>query len=205
MDNLRQEIEKIYDDYEESKKRKKQEDLVNALYAPIGATTPAPDERQKKAFIERLDAFCADKKHREMNPKQQAYIKILKDAFSELPPVKAGEALGTLHASKKEMDAIKKDGYDNYAHRLGMCLNGQRGLDGAAYSLGWGILKEAKDIACKLTGWCDRKTTFGKALEDSKKDMSNNMEGLIYGLTNPDKSCRTWLNDLDYEKNKWKK
>ena len=29
-------------------------------------------------------------------------------------------------------------------------------------------------------------------------------EGLNYGLNNLDKSCREWLEDLDYKNNKWK-
>lgn len=130
----------------------------------------------------------------------QAYKDILKDAVSEYPPVKIGEVAGTLHAAKKEMDAVKKDGYDNYAHRLGMCLNAQRGLDSAAYSFIGGVLKEIYDIARKTP-----KKGIKEALKDSKKDMKNNIEGIIYGLTNPDKSCRIWLEDLDYGENEWKK
>lgn len=136
---------------------------------------------------------------------KQMYLKILNDAVDDYPTVKMGDALGTLYAAKKEMDAIKKDGYDNYAHRLAMCLNAQKGLDSAVYSLGFGVGKEMKDIFCKTTGWCDRKTTLLDALKDSYKDMGNNIEGIDYGLTNPDKSCRIWLKDLDYGANKWKK
>lgn len=136
--------------------------------------------------------------------KKQAYADILGKAISDYPTVKMGDALGTLFAAKKEMDYVKEDGYDNYAHRLAMCLNAQKGLDSAAYSLALGVGKELKDIACKTTGLCDRKTTFLDALKDSKKDMKNNIEGIVYGLTNPDKSCRIWLKDLNYGDNTWR-
>lgn len=146
---------------------------------------------------------------------KQMYLKILNDAIDEYPTVKMGDALGTLYAAKKEMDEVKKDGYDNYAHRLGMCLNAQKGLDSAIYSLGLGVGKEMKDIYNK-THWnslnpnpkdmfFDFIPSLYTALLDSYKDMGNNIEGLDYGLTNPDKSCRIWLKDLDYGENKWKK
>lgn len=137
--------------------------------------------------------------------KRQAYIDIINGAIAEYPTVKMGYALGNLKAAKDDMDAVNKDGYDNYAHRLGMCLNGQDGLDTGAFSLGWGLLKELKDIGCKTTGICAKKDTLINALKDSWKDTKNNIEGDAYGLTNPDESCRIWLKDLDYEKNKWKK
>ncbi len=41
--------------------------------------------------------------------------------------------------------------------------------------------------------------------KDSYKDMENNFEGLHYGLTNSEEDCKTWLRDLDMEKNIWKK
>ena len=69
--------------------------------------------------------------------KRQAYIDIINGAVAEYPTVKMGYALGNLKAAKDDMDAVNKDGYDNYAHRLGMCLNGQEGLDTGAFSLGW--------------------------------------------------------------------
>ena len=125
---------------------------------------------------------------------------IISEAFDSYPTVRMGDALGTLYAAKQEMDAVKKDGYDNYAHRLGMCLNAQKGLDSAVYSLGWGVLKEIKDIVQKAP-----KKGINSAWNDTIKDMKNNMEGLQYGLTHPHDSCRTWLKDLDYGVNKWKK
>ena len=42
-------------------------------------------------------------------------------------------------------------------------------------------------------------------VKDSIKDMSNNIEGLQYGLTHPFNNCKTWLDNLDFEKNEWKK
>lgn len=143
---------------------------------------------------------------------KQMYLKILNDAVDDYPTVKMGDALGTLYAAKQEMDQVKKDGYDNYAHRLGMCLNAQKGLDSAVYSLGLGVGKEIKDIYNKTHGYTNPKEFFTDfipslyiALMDSYKDMGNNIEGIDYGLTNPDKSCRIWLKDLDYGANKWKR
>lgn len=146
---------------------------------------------------------------------KQAYIDILNGAIEQYPIVRMGDALGTLHAAKKEMDEVKKDGYDNYAHRLGMCLNAQKGLDSAVFSAALGLVKEAKDIYSK-THWnslngSPKKVLFDfipslyTALLDSYKDTKNNIEGLSYGLTNPDESCRIWLRDLDYGENKWRR
>lgn len=132
--------------------------------------------------------------------RKQAYIDMLNDTISQYPTVKMDDALGTLMASKEEMDKVKKTGYDNYAHRLGMCLNAQKGLDSAIYSLAGGTLKEVYDFIRKAP-----KIGISKALDDGKKDMKNNLEGLSFGLTNPDKSCRVWLQDLDYGANQWKK
>ena len=128
------------------------------------------------------------------------------DELAQLNPgYRMGQAIGTLRAAQQEMKRVKKDGYDNYAHRLGMCLNAQQGADMALYSLGGGILKEAKDILCKTTGFCDKQVPFNMAWNDSMKDMHNNIEGIKYGLQNPDKSCKIWLNDLDYGSNTWKR
>ena len=125
---------------------------------------------------------------------------IMKKAYEDYPVVKIGDAAGTLHAAKKEMDKANLINSDNYYHRLGMCLNGQKGLDSAIYSLGWGLLKEGYDIARKTYNG----NNLADTLTDSFKDMQNNVEGLRYGLTNPDKSCRIWLNDLDINTNSWK-
>ena len=125
---------------------------------------------------------------------------IMKKAYEDYPVVKIGDAAGTLHAAKKEMDKTNLINSDNYYHRLGMCLNGQKGLDSAIYSLGWGLLKEGYDIARKTYNG----NNLADTLTDSFKDMQNNVEGLRYGLTNPDKSCRIWLNDLDINTNSWK-
>ena len=74
---------------------------------------------------------------------------IISEAFDSYPTVRMGDALGTLYAAKKEMDDVNEDGYDNYAHRLGMCLNAQKGLESAAYSAVLGLFKEVRDIAQK--------------------------------------------------------
>jgi hypothetical protein len=109
-----------------------------------------------------------------------------------------------LKNKKDEMYRKKIEGGDNYYHRLAMCENAQKGKDDADFSFGLGALKEGKDIFCKTTGFCDKKLSFSKALSDSKKDMSNNIEGLNYGLNNPDKDCRVWLKDLDRKTNTWR-
>ena len=115
------------------------------------------------------------------------------------PAYRIGEAAGNLRAAQQEMNEVRQDGYDNYAHRLGMCLNGQGGLDQYLYSFGGGIAKEAYDIARKTP-----KIGFTNAWNDSVKDMRNNFEGLNYGFLNSDSSCREWLQNLDYKNNKWR-
>lgn len=116
-------------------------------------------------------------------------------------PYRMGETLGTLKAAKDEMEQRNLIGGDNYSHRLGMCLNAQDGIDKAIYSLGFGLAKE-------LLVDYPKKTLKGvsqiKILKDGLKDMGNNIEGDVWGLTNPDKSCRIWLNDLDLSSNTWK-
>lgn len=99
-----------------------------------------------------------------------------------------------------------------------MCLNAQEGYVPAALSLGAGVLKEGKDIYYKAfdhkignigdkVGLCRGKQplSFNEAWGDSAKDMRNNLEGIQYGLSNPQKNCRQWLNDLDYRNNKWRR
>ncbi len=109
--------------------------------------------------------------------------------------------VGTLHATKKDMDNHNLINGDNYYHRLGMCLNAQKGLDSALYSFGAGILKEGIDLYNKSI---KDNQPWKESLSDSFKDIKNNYEGTIYGLTNPDKNCRVWLRDLDINTNKWK-
>lgn len=83
-----------------------------------------------------------------------------------------------------------------------MCQNAQDGWNTATYSLGLGIAKEAKDLYDKsIRG----NKPWRESLADSYKDMKNNIEGLKYGLKNPDKPCRIWLKNLDYRTNKWKR
>ncbi len=117
------------------------------------------------------------------------------------PTYKMGDAFGTLYATKKDMDRHNLINGDNYYHRLGMCLNGQKGLDSALYSFGAGMLKEGLDLYKKSV---KGNNAWKRSLSDSFKDMKNNYEGTIYGLTNPDKNCRLWLNDLDVNTNEWK-
>ena len=98
------------------------------------------------------------------------------------------------------------NGLDNYYHRLGMCEVGQRVGKGdimaptKGFSLG--MLKEAYDIYNKsVVG----DMPWSESMQDSYKDMKNNMEGLSWGLNNPYKDCRVWLSNLDWKNNIWKK
>lgn len=125
---------------------------------------------------------------------------ILKIAFENYPAVQMGDTAGTLYAAKKEMDKRNLINGDNYYHRLGMCLNGQKGSPSAAYSFAGGLLKEGIDIAKKT--W--KGQPMAEIFSDSGKDLQNNWEGIQYGLKNPNKSCRMWLNDLDINTNTWK-
>ena len=126
--------------------------------------------------------------------------KIVNNLLTFLPEYK------TLKDAKNEMERKKIHGYDNYAHRLGMCRIGQMGAAGSVLSprigeaLGW--LKEGNDIRKK---WIQNNHPLGETLQDSLKDMNNNYEGLNWGLRHPDEDCRTWLKDLDFRKNEWKK
>ena len=121
---------------------------------------------------------------------------------NQIPSIVGSTAFNALNLynKKREMDQANQVGYDNYAHRLAMCENAQNGPFDAAVSLGGGIIKEAYDLTKKIP-----QQGLIKPFQDSFKDMSNNIEGLQYGLTHPFNNCRTWLNNLDYENNKWKK
>ena len=132
--------------------------------------------------------------------------KTLKDYILEaIPTYQASNALTSLYNAKKELDSKNEKGYDNYAHRLGMCESAQTGSIGATVGLSIGTLLEAKDLIGKTFGvFGNKKIGFKEALKDSKKDMNNNVEGVIYGLTNPEKECRIWLMDLDKGTNTWK-
>lgn len=114
------------------------------------------------------------------------------------------EDLQNLKQRKRDMDNANLIGGDNYYHRLAMCENAQKGLPHVVTSLGGGIVKEARDIYCKTIGKCDKETSFINALKDSYKDMGNNIEGLYWGLTNPNGNCKIWLEDLDMGSNTWK-
>jgi hypothetical protein len=97
---------------------------------------------------------------------------------------------------------------DNYYHRLGMCLNGQKDAETAVYSFVDGFAKEGYDFVIK--NYKDIKTNnfswenIKKHGKDSLKDLYNNYEATVYGLTNPDKDCRIWLKDLDINTNTWR-
>lgn len=36
-------------------------------------------------------------------------------------------------------------------------------------------------------------------IKDSLKDIGNNWQGTVYGVMNPDKDCKVWLEDLDWK------
>ena len=61
--------------------------------------------------------------------------KIWKNTLSNYPTYKIGDAFGTLHATKKDMDNHNLINGDNYYHRLGMCLNAQKGFEVDAVEL----------------------------------------------------------------------
>lgn len=126
-----------------------------------------------------------------------------------LPTARIGDAAGTLHAAKKDLNECNRINYDNYYHRLGMCMNAQKGIDSALYSFGGGLLNEAKDIIKKSWKAKDVEKPWlksvGEILKDSGKDIVNNFESSAWGLTNPNGNCIMWLNDLDVDKNQWKK
>ena len=46
---------------------------------------------------------------------------------------------------------------------------------------------------------------WSESIQDSYKDMKNNMEGINWGLNNPYIDCRIWLSNLDWKNNVWKK
>ena len=152
----------------------------------------------------------------EMDELQKKYQNPIKSVYDFGQTV--GTVAGNLSASMKDMQTANKIGYDNYAHRLGMCLNAQEGLGAAALSLGAGVLKEGYDIYCKALdnktgnigknlGLCKNTQTssLNEAWADSKKDMANNLEGIQYGLNTHNGSCRKWLSNLDYRNNQWRK
>lgn len=131
----------------------------------------------------------------------KAYKGNKKNASEYNPGYEIGAVVGNLAAAYNDMHKVRRNGYDNYAHRLGMCLNGQRGLPAYAGSLLLGGLKEDYDLVKKI-GF-DRKPV-AETWDDSVKDMENNIEALNWGLQNPDGSCIMWLKDFDYSNNKWR-
>ena len=68
----------------------------------------------------------------------------------------------------------------------------------------------AESIARKITyDVADfiKKTARGNpvldTIKDSLKDIGNNWQGTVYGVMNPDKDCKVWLEDLDWKNNKF--
>lgn len=92
---------------------------------------------------------------------------------------------------------------DNYYHRLGRMHDaGSLGLGGAIAGLGGGLIKEGIDLYDKSV---KGNMPWRESLSDSYKDMQNNIEAVLRGLTHPDENAKTWLNDLDTNTNTWKK
>lgn len=195
--SLRQELESRFAELERQEQVAKQ--------PPVSLNQPQMLPEMKKAPMEEFKEIATKLGYGAKGFAQGAY-----DRWQEVgrqdggyltlhPAYRIGEAAGNLRAAQQEMNEARQDGYDNYAHRLGMCLNGQGGVDQYLYSLGGGIAKEAYDIARKTP-----KIGFTNAWNDSVKDMRNNFEGLNYGFLNSDSSCREWLQNLDYKNNKWR-
>ena len=76
------------------------------------------------------------------------------------------------------------------------------GLGGAIAGLGGGLIKEGIDLYDKSV---KGNMPWRESLSDSYKDMQNNIEAVLRGLTHPDENAKTWLNDLDTNTNTWKK
>ena len=121
-----------------------------------------------------------------------------------------GRTAGTLIGAMGEMKRQNLIGGDNYYHRLGMCENAKKGPADFALTMLEGIVKEGYDVVKKSPKiWgsdqtlSQKKQATYKMIDDSIKDMKNNWEGAVYGLTNQNKSCREWLKDLDIKNNVW--
>ena len=111
-----------------------------------------------------------------------------------------GEAdLKILFDNQQELKEKNIKFSDNYYHRKASCEASKLGIADALATLGWGLAKETAEFPYK---W--HKDGLDSASYDYVKDMNNNIEGIIYGLTNPEKDCNIWLKDLDMERNKWK-
>ena len=132
-------------------------------------------------------------------------MKKISEIIKFIPTYPVVHSLASLYNAKKEMNKKKDEGYDNYAHRLGMCESAQEGYLGALTGLLSGGLKEIKDIIEKTSENEINKENIINNFQDSIKDLKNNFEGLSYGLKNKDKSCQEWLKNFDYKKNKWRK
>ena len=120
-----------------------------------------------------------------------------------------GEVLGSAYPVYKnlllrqeQMKRANTKNSDNYYHRLGMHDAGSLGLGGALAGLVGGVVKEGLDLYDKSV---KGNIPWRESLSDSYKDMQNNIEGLLRGLTHHDEDARIWLKDLDINTNTWKK
>ena len=108
-------------------------------------------------------------------------------------------AYKTLENNKREMDNLGLIDSDNYFHRKGMCEVAQNGMGDAIIGFSGGIVKEAADFIKKTA----RGNPVLDTIKDSLKDIGNNWQGTVYGVMNPDKDCKVWLEDLDWKNNKF--
>jgi len=99
----------------------------------------------------------------------------------------------------KRNNRIKEaEGLDNYYHRKGMHEVARGGLIDAGLGFFGGALKEGFDAAKKLP-----QKSLWEIIVDSNKDLGNNNEALLRGLTNSEEDGKIWLKKLDYKNNKW--
>ena len=104
-----------------------------------------------------------------------------------------------LENNQKEMNRLRLIDSDNYFHRKGMCEVAQNGMGDAAIGFSGGIAKEAADFIKKTA----RGDPIFDTIKDNLKDIGNNWQGIVYGVMNPDKDCKVWLEDLDWRNNKF--
>lgn len=127
-------------------------------------------------------------------------------AFAEehIPLVKAYKNLNDGQQLKVDLEQARVTGKsehhgDNYAHREANIRNGQDGLSTGISSLAIGVAKEGYDIATKIA----RGDNVAEVLKDSAKDMKNNVEGVVLGLTHPNENPDKLLANLDLDTNQF--